>query len=79
LLIAKSPRPNITLEEKKECMEIKIPHESGFYKLYPDQQCTSFRNHALIQILGGHPLSICLAAPMLLNLSLGELFKQLLR
>ena len=79
LLFAKATR-EIDADEIEELLNCEIPSDSPIWQQFPNYQkdAITLSNHPLILMLGGHPYSISLAAPMLEYKTLKELFQQLL-
>jgi len=79
LLFAKAPR-EIDNDEIEELLEYQIPNNHPIHQHFPkiNKSEVNLSNHPFILMLGGHPQAISLAAPMLENQSLKELFQQLL-
>ena len=79
LLFAKAPR-DIDDDEIEELLQYEIPSDNPIRQQFPNykKDVLTLINHPLILMLGGHPYSISLAAPMLENKTLTELFQQLL-
>ena len=78
LLIAKSPR-NISNNEISELLNCEIPVRSKINQGHRRQSNISQKdlrllNHPFTELLGGHPQAISLAAPLLKDSSLKELF-----
>ena len=78
LLITKSPR-NISNNEISELLNWEIPVGSKIHQGLRRQQNTAQKdvrllNHPFTELLGGHPQAISLAAPLLKDNSLKELF-----
>ena len=61
-----SPRKDIPDEEYKQLFKMKIPEQHKLSALFLeyDWSKTDLKSHPLIKILGGHPLSIKVAAPL---------------
>ena len=79
LLFAKASR-DIDDDEIEELLHYEIPSDNPIRQQFPNykKDVLTLINHPLILMLGGHPYSISLAAPMLENKTLTELFQQLL-
>ena len=79
LLISKAPR-RISNKEIKELIETKAPEESklgeslNYRQHINDNQDPSLLDHPFTMLLGGHPQAISLAAPILKDSSLKQLF-----
>lgn len=80
LLLEKAPR-EIKNREIEELLTYKIPENHPIHQHLPTQGDSevSLMNHPFTLLLGGHPQAISLAAPMLENQSLIELFQELLK
>ena len=79
LLLDKSPRP-INNEELQQLLDFKIPENHPINQQFPgfSRGSAQLSDHPLVLMLGGHPQAISLAAPMLENQTLLELFQLLL-
>jgi len=79
LLIDEAPR-EISNKEIQELLDYQIPIGHKIHQQFPTMRKGEIHmtNHPLVLMLGGHPQAISLAAPMLENQSLKELFCQLL-
>ena len=77
LLIVKSPRA-LNNKEIIELLDCQIPIESNLnqnrYQFANQKQYSQLINHPFAELLGGHPQAISLAAPLLKDNSLKELF-----
>lgn len=79
LLLKLSPR-KINNKELTDLLVYKVPknHPKHQYLLIPTNEKLSLLNHPFIRMLGGHPQAIALAAPLLEDRTLVELFQELL-
>jgi hypothetical protein len=79
LLLALSPR-EVDYEEIEELLKYPIPSGHPIRQHFPkiSKSEMTLSTHPFILMLGGHPQAISLAAPMLENQTLVELFQQLL-
>ena len=79
LLLEKSPR-EISNKEIEDLLRYEIPSNHPIHQQFPSMNNgeITMSNHPFILMLGGHPQAISLAAPMLENQTLSELFQQLL-
>ena len=76
LLISKSPR-NINNNEIVELLSCQIPARNNLnlgLQQYANRHNNKLLNHPFTELLGGHPQAISLAAPLLKDNSLKELF-----
>ena len=72
----------ITKQEITELISYDLPKDHPILRQYnfrvSNQGAVSFASHPFVQILGGHPQAISLAAPMLEYKRLVDLFKDFL-
>lgn len=76
LLKRKSPRP-IEQDEIEELLRIKPEKVLHFNPFKRDDSKGGLENHHMFEILKGHPHAISLAAPLLQNKKLKELYELL--